>query len=166
MAADARRKRAPSLELDFRSRALWAGVVSGALAFAGLVVVRHDAPALWNGLSNGGGLVAVCVSAAAGLLTLVLVWRGTLGLARGSAALAVAAIMAGWAIAQRPRFLPGLTIAEAAAGRATLIALMVAVAVGAIVLVPSLLLLFSLLLRGRLDAPEKSVTASAPDQHG
>jgi cytochrome d ubiquinol oxidase subunit II len=154
LAADARRRRAPSLELAFRSRALRAAVVAGALALAGLLVVRHDAPSLWNGLTNGGGLVAVCFSAAAGLLTLVLVWRGTLGLARGSAALAVAAIMAGWALAQRPRLLPGLTVAEAAAGRSTLIALVVALAVGAIVLIPSLLLLFGLFLRGRLDAPE------------
>jgi cytochrome d ubiquinol oxidase subunit II len=154
LAADARRRRAPSLELAFRSRALRAAVVAGALALAGLLVVRHDAPSLWNGLTNGGGLVAVCVSAAAGLLTLVLVWRGTLAPARGSAALAVAAIMAGWALAQRPRLLPGLSVAEAAAGRSTLIALMVALVAGAIVLIPSLLLLFGLFLRGRLDAPE------------
>jgi cytochrome d ubiquinol oxidase subunit II len=164
LAADARRKRAPSLERDFRSRALWAGVVAGALAFAGLLVVRHDAPSLWNGLTNGGGLAAVSVSAAAGLLTLVLVWRGTLGLARGSAVLAVAAIMAGWAIAQRPRLLPGLTVVEAAAGRSTLIALLITVAVGAIVLVPSLVLLFGLLLRGRLDALEERVTVDGSEQ--
>jgi cytochrome d ubiquinol oxidase subunit II len=47
--------------------------------------------------------------------------------------------------------LPGLTIGQAAAGRATLIATIVGVAVGAAVLVPSLALLYSLVLRGRLD---------------
>jgi cytochrome bd ubiquinol oxidase subunit II len=151
LAADARRTQARWLELEFRSHALWAGAIAGALACAGLLVVRQDAPLLWNGLTQGGGLVAVCVSAAAGLLTLGLVWRGTFGLARASAALAVAAIMAGWAIAQRPRFLPGLTIDQAAAGPSTLIAVIVAVAIGAVVLVPSLLLLFGLFLRGRLD---------------
>jgi cytochrome d ubiquinol oxidase subunit II len=166
LAADARRRRVTSLELDFRSRALWAGVVAGALAFAGLLLVRHDVPSLWNGLTHGAGLAAVSVSAAAGLLTLVLVRRGTLGPARGSAALAVAAIMAGWAIGQRPRFLPGLTVAEAAAGQSTLIALLITVAVGAIVLVPSLLLLFGLLLHGRLDATrEEPATADGPEQH-
>jgi cytochrome d ubiquinol oxidase subunit II len=128
--------------------------MAGALAFGGLLVVRQDAPLLWHGLTHDGGLVAICGSAAAGLLTLVLVWGGTFGPARASAALAVAAIMAGWATAQRPRFLPGLTIDQAAAGRSTLIAIIVGVAIGAIVLVPSLLLLFALFLRGRLDIAE------------
>ena len=43
-------------------------------------------------------------------MPLLLVWRTRFGPARASAALAVAAIVAGWALAQRPRFLPGLTI--------------------------------------------------------
>jgi cytochrome d ubiquinol oxidase subunit II len=50
--------------------------------------------------------------------------------------------------------LPGLTVVQAAAGRSTLVALIVAVVGGAVVLVPSLALLFTLYLRGRLDTPE------------
>jgi cytochrome d ubiquinol oxidase subunit II len=53
--------------------------------------------------------------------------------------------------------LPGLTVAEAAAGRSTLVATIIGVAVGAVVLVPSLAVLYSLVLRGRLD------TAVVPD---
>jgi cytochrome d ubiquinol oxidase subunit II len=154
LAADARRLRDRSLELDFRTRALGAGVVAGAIALAGLVVVRFDARSIWDGLTSGAGLAMVVVSAAAGLTTLVLVRRNRFGLARGSAALAVTAIIAGWAFAQEPQFLPGLTISEAAAGRSTLLAVVISVAVGAIVLVPSLALLFGLFLRGRLDAGE------------
>jgi cytochrome d ubiquinol oxidase subunit II len=45
LAADARRLGEHSLELDFRARALGAGVVTGAIALAGLVVVRFDARA-------------------------------------------------------------------------------------------------------------------------
>jgi hypothetical protein len=67
----------------------------------------------------------------------VLVWRSRFGLARASAALAVAAIVAGWAVAQRPRFLPGLTVSQAAAGRSTLIVVVITVAIGAVVLVPA-----------------------------
>lgn len=151
LAADARRLGEQDLERDFRLRALWAGVVAGALAVAGLLVVRLDAPSLWNGLTNGVGLGMVGVSIAAGLVTLLLVRRSRFEVARASAALAVAAIVAGWAVAQRPRFLPGLTVNQAAAGRTTLIAVVIAVAIGAIVLVPSLILLFRLFLRGRLD---------------
>ena len=156
LAADARRLGDQALERDFRSRALWAGVVAGALALVGLLVLRLDARPIWDGLTSGAGLVMVVVSAAAGLATLVLVWRSQFGLARASAALAVAAIVAGWAVAQRPRFLPGLTVSQAAASRSTLIAVVIAVAVGAVVLVPSLLLLFGLFLRGRLDAGVES----------
>ncbi|HYT09356.1 MAG TPA: cytochrome d ubiquinol oxidase subunit II [Mycobacteriales bacterium] len=152
LAADARRLGERGLERDFRLRALWSGLVAGALALAGLLVTRADARPIWDGLSSGAGLVAVAVSAAAGLATLVLVWRSRFGPARASAALAVAAVVAGWALAQRPNVLPGLTVSQAAAGRSTLIAVTVAVAVGAVVLVPSLILLFGLFLRGRLDA--------------
>jgi cytochrome bd ubiquinol oxidase subunit II len=151
LAADAHRVGARALELDFRTRALTSGLCAGALALGGLLVVRYDAPALFNGLTSDGGAAMIGVSAAAGLMTLLLVWRNHFGPARASAALAVAAIIAGWALAQKPRFLPGLTIDQAAAGRSTLLALIVAVAGGAIVLVPSLVLLFRLFLRGRFD---------------
>jgi cytochrome d ubiquinol oxidase subunit II len=157
LAADARRLGERGLERDFRLRALWTGVVAGALALAGLVVMRADARSMWHGLTSGAGLVMVVVSAAAGLATLVLVWRSRFSPARASAALAVAAIVAGWALAQRPYFLPGLTVSAAAAGRSTLIAVVVTAAIGAVVLVPSLVLLFGLFLRGRLDA------GAAPD---
>jgi cytochrome d ubiquinol oxidase subunit II len=48
-----------------------------------------------------------------------------------------------------------LTVVQAAASRSTLVALIIAVACGAVVLVPSLALLFTLYLRGRLDTPEQ-----------
>jgi cytochrome bd ubiquinol oxidase subunit II len=125
--------------------------VAGALALAGLLVIRVSARPLWHGLTSGLGLALVVLSALAGVVTMVLVFTGRFGPARASAALAVAAVIAGWAAAQSPELLPGLTVAEAAAGRSTLIATIVAVAVGAVVLVPSLAVLYSLVLRGRLD---------------
>jgi cytochrome bd ubiquinol oxidase subunit II len=159
LAADARRQSERALAHDFRIRALAAGAGAGLAALAGLLVIRAEAPALWHGLSSGLGLALVCVSALAGVVTMVLVWRGWFGSARASAALAVAAVIAGWAAAQEPRVLPGLTVAQAAAGRATLIATIVGVGVGAVILVPSLGLLYSLVLRGRLDTV---VTEDAP----
>src|SRR5262249_15029190 len=114
LAADARRLAERSLVHDFRVRALVSGVVAGALALAGLLVIRASAPALWHGLTSGLGLALVIVSALAGVLTMVLVWLGRFAPARASAALAVAAVIAGWAAAQEPYVLPGLTVAEAA----------------------------------------------------
>jgi cytochrome d ubiquinol oxidase subunit II len=163
LAADAHRLGERTLERDFRSRSLRSGVAAGALALAGLVVVRLDARPIWDGLTSGGGLAMVGVCAAAGLVTLLLVWRSRFGPARVSAALAVAAIVAGWAIAQQPWFLPGLTVRGAAAGRSTLTAVVVAVAIGAVVLAPSLMLLFGLFLHGRLDTGTPAGAPAALD---
>jgi cytochrome d ubiquinol oxidase subunit II len=66
------------------------------------------------------------------------------------AAVAVPATIAGWAVAQNPVFLPGLTVRQAAAGHDTLVALVVAILVGALLLFPSLALLFRLALGGEL----------------
>ena len=64
----------------------------------------------------------------------------------------MAAVIGGWAVAQSPELLPGaISIEDAAAPHATLVAVMVALVLGALVLVPSLALLFRLVLRGRLD---------------
>lgn len=164
LAADAVRVGRPDLVAAFRVRALGTGVVAGALAFAGLFVVRDDARSLWDGLTSDGGLAAVLVSAAAGCATLGLVYRNKFGPARVSAALAVAAIIAGWALAQRPDFLPGLTIEEAAASHSTLVAVLVAIGIGGVVLIPSLVWLFSLFLHGRFDphAVEETVVTGGP----
>jgi cytochrome d ubiquinol oxidase subunit II len=150
LAADALRFSERTLASAFRHRALVAGLASGALALAGLLVMRHSG----LNLTRGAALALVIVSAAAGLATLVLCWRSAFGLARLTAALAVAAVVVGWAAGQAPRLLPGMTVPAAAAGRSTLVALVIAVACGAVLLVPSLALLYTLFLRGRLDTPE------------
>jgi len=165
LAADARRAELPEMATLFRARALKTGVVLGAAALAGPLVLRADARPLYDGLSSGGGLVAGFVSGAAGVAALALVYRGRFELARGSAAVAVTAIIAGWALAQQPSFLPGLTLDEAAAGRSTLVAIAVAAVIGFVVLAPSLALLFRLVLSGRFDpggeeAPADRVTGT------
>jgi cytochrome bd ubiquinol oxidase subunit II len=167
LAGDATRTGELSLARAFRARALAMGVVSGALAVVGLIVLRSDARALFDNLTSGAGLAAVIVSALAGVATLALVRAGRYEPARVSSALAVAAIIAGWGLAQRPDLLPGLTVHQAAAGHATLVALLISIAAGLVILVPSLVLLFGLVLRGRFDegAPtveEHPVPRSAP----
>ncbi|MGC2006067.1 cytochrome d ubiquinol oxidase subunit II, partial [Trebonia sp.] len=88
LAADSIRFSERALATAFRRRALAAGLVSGALALAGLFVMRDSG----LDLTRGTALVMVCVSAVAGLATLVLCWRWRFGLARLTAALAVAAV--------------------------------------------------------------------------
>jgi cytochrome d ubiquinol oxidase subunit II len=156
LTADADRN-APDLVEPFRRRALASGVVAGIAALIGLLLIRADVPALWSGLAGGAGFVAVVISAVGGIATILLVATRRYAPARLTAAIAVAGVVAGWPLAQRPRFLPGLTIAEAAASRATLVGLMIAIAAGALVLLPSLALLFRLLLRGVFDASGRGV---------
>jgi cytochrome d ubiquinol oxidase subunit II len=152
MAADSVRAGVEDLQDAFRVRALGTGVVLGALALGGLLVLRSDARQLFDGLTSGGGLVMVLASAVAGGVTLWLVWSRRFEWARLSAAAAVSCITIGWALAQSPDMLPGqLTVDEAAASEPVLVAVLIATAVGALVLVPSLWYLYRLVLRGELD---------------
>ena len=153
LAADAVRIGDEPAAAAFRRRALVSGVLAGAVAVGGLAVVHADAPRLFDGLTHGAGLAAAIVSVLLGALALGLVWRRRLDPARFAAGAAVAAVVAGWALAQRPDVLPGLTVAEAAAPTSTLVAVVVAVVAGGIIVFPALGLLFGLVLRGRLDRP-------------
>ena len=161
LSGDAVRRGDDDLERRFRARALGSGAVAGIAAAAGIVALRSDAPLLYQRLLFGRGLPAVAVSAAAGLATLVLVYRRRYEPGRYTAALAVAAVVTGWALAQAPYLLPGLTIERAAAPRDTMIALTFAVIGGGIILFPSLAVLFRLLLAGTLE-PASEVVAAPP----
>jgi cytochrome d ubiquinol oxidase subunit II len=158
LSADAERIGEPDLTRRFRARALGAGVAAGAIAVGGLVVLHSDAKPLYEGLVNGDGRVALIVSIVAGLSTLALVWRRRYELARYGAALAVSAIVLGWALAQTPILLPGLTVQQAAAPHDALVALLVALAAGSVILFPSLVVLFRLFLGGLFDRPPSAVS--------
>ncbi len=152
LAADAVRGGLSDLVEAFRRRAIGAAAVTGALVIGGIFVLRGEAPALYDGLTSGAGLAVVIASVLAGIATLALVARSRFAPARLTSALAVGAVIAGLAVAQRPDFLPGeLTLREAAAPDATMTALLVAFAIAAAILTPALSLLYRLTLRGTLD---------------
>ena len=152
LAADSVRAEQPDLAEAFRARALGAGVLTGAVAIGSLLVVRSDARPLFDGLTSGAGLVAVLASALAGAVTLALVTTRRYGPARFTAAAAVGAVTVGWALAQDPYLLPGeLTLDAGAASDTVLAALVTSVGIGMLILVPSLLYLYRLVLRGTLD---------------
>jgi cytochrome bd ubiquinol oxidase subunit II len=162
LAGDAHRHGDEGLARAFHTRALAMAVIAGALGVAGLIVLRADARELFDDLTSGAGFVAVIASAVGGIATVVLVRAGRYDPARASAALAVAAIVAGWGLAQRPELLPGLTVDEAAAGHSTLVALLISIAAGLVILVPSLMLLYGLVLRGRFDEEAPAPAEQAP----
>jgi cytochrome bd ubiquinol oxidase subunit II len=139
------------LEDAFRRRALAAALVAGVAAVGGLVVLDRDDHPLLRALLGGGALVAVIVSALAGTATVALVVRRRHQPARYTAATAVAAVIAAVAVARWPTILPGLSVDRAAAGHDTLVWITVAVLAGAVILFPSLALLFRLAMTGRLQ---------------
>jgi cytochrome bd ubiquinol oxidase subunit II len=162
LSADAARRGDAYLESQFRLRALIAGGLAGAVAIGGLAVLHSQAHHLYHGLVSGDGLPALLVSILAGIATLALVWASRFEPARYTAAVAVAAIIAGWALAQKPILLPGLTIKQAASPHDTLVLVIVAVVAGAVILFPSLGLLFRLVLRGRFDPDAELSTSPTP----
>jgi cytochrome d ubiquinol oxidase subunit II len=164
LAGDAARAGLDDVAAAFRTRALGAGVVTGAIAFAALAVVAVDGDRVGERLLEWPALAAVTTSAVAGLATLEFVRRSRFEAARYGASVAVGSVVAGWALAQRPELLPGLDVEEAAAGRPTLVATVVGVAVGAVVVVPSLAVLFRLVLRGRFDRKAAAGEHLAPQR--
>jgi cytochrome d ubiquinol oxidase subunit II len=149
LCADAERAGDRALVAWFRTRAIATALLVGLLALGGIAVLRADAPLLSTGLTHRG-LPLVVLSALAGLASILLVVRNRFVLARAAAGLAVTAVIWGWAAAQYPWLLPpDLTIAQAAAPRATLVAMLVSLVIGAVLLVPSLVFLFALFQRSQ-----------------
>jgi cytochrome d ubiquinol oxidase subunit II len=149
--AEARMRHDNELEGWFRRRALGASVVAGALALVGIAALQADARRLFDRL-RGPGLPLVVGSVAAGLAALILHRRLSPQALRVLAVTAVAAVVCGWGVAQYPYLLgTHLTVGEAASPHPTLVSIMVLLA-GALVLCgPSLVLLYLLQERGRLD---------------
>ena len=139
----------------FRRRSVIAGVVAAVVLVAGVFIVQADAPYVFSGLL-GRGLPTEIVGALAGAIALILLVRGAHRGARAAAALAVALIVISWGIAQWPYLLPtSLTIEQGAAPTGTLVALLVAVALLALLVIPGFLLLY--VLQQRRLLPEEGV---------
>jgi cytochrome d ubiquinol oxidase subunit II len=132
----------------FRDRALAAGLAAGGLAAVCLLVVLAGNPLLRAEFGHPLPIILASVSAVSGVVSLFLVyWRSPVA-ARPVAGLAAASVLWAWGAAQYPYLLPtSVTVVDAAAVPAVINATLAAVAVGAVVLVPSLWLLFRLSAR-------------------
>lgn len=151
LVADARRLGDEALVRYFRARAAAAGIVAGAAALAGVLVLRDQAEYVADRLLSEA-LPLVVVSAAAGVAVLVLVLLGRLRGTRPLAALAVAAVVWAWGVAQWPYLLPETLTVEQAAGASASITWVLAVfGVAIVVVIPSLGLLYWLDQRSRLE---------------
>ena len=101
------------------------------------------------------------LSALCGIAVLVLLRRRARRGARPLAFAAVAAVIAGWGVAQSPYLLPqDLTIADAAAPSATLTGVLIVFGVALVLVLPSIALLFTLAQR---DMVTEGSRPSPPD---
>ena len=157
LVSDARRASAEDLERYFRTRALAAAVVAGALAVAGILVLKGDAEYVYGRLTSEG-LPLVIVSGLCGLGALVLLARGASRGARPLAVGAVVAVVWGWGVAQFPYLLPEkLRIDQAAAPDPTLTGVLIVFGAAVVLVIPAIMLLFSLAQRSMIEetgAPE------------
>ena len=156
LVSDARRFGDSDLVGYFTARALAAAFVAGALAIAGIFVLREDARYVYDGLTSEG-LPLVLVSLACGLGALVLLWRGARRGVRPLAVAAVVAVIWGWGAAQYPYLLPEtLTVDEGAGASTTLTAVLVVFGIAVVVVLPALALLFTLDQRSLLEEEAES----------
>ncbi|MFJ9030922.1 cytochrome d ubiquinol oxidase subunit II [Streptomyces sp. NPDC102274] len=152
LTAAARQNQSPSLETWFSRRAVLAGVVTGAVSLAGIFVLQADSPRLFHELSHRG-LPLLIVSALSGLATLFLLKTRRPGALRMLAALAVAAVVCGWGVAQYPYLLgTHLSLSAAASPTPTLWVLVGVAGAAVLLIVPSQAILYVLHNRGRLGA--------------
>ena len=136
------------LEAYFIRRAQAAGLVTGALSLATLLELHNSDPGLWRHLT-GRALPLVILAGVTGVAVLALLTAGRPRGARVLAALGVAAVIWGWGVAQYPALLPGtaVTLSNAGAPHATLVALVVLFVAVVLIVGPSFALLF--MLQGR-----------------
>jgi cytochrome bd ubiquinol oxidase subunit II len=151
LVSDARRFGDSDLEGYFAARALAAAFAAGALAVAGIFVLRDDARYIYDGLASEG-LPLVLLSLACGLGALLALRRGARRGVRPLAVGAVVAVIWGWGAAQYPYLLPQtLTIEDGAGASETLTAVLVVFGIAVVVVLPALALLFTLDQRSLLD---------------
>ncbi len=155
LVSEARRARAVDLESYFRTRALVAAVAGGVLGAAGIVALHSDAHYLYHRLTHQGlALVIVSVLCGLGLVALLVrrAPRGTRPLAVG----AVVTVIWGWGVAQYPYLLPtSLKISDGAAPSATLHSVLIVFVVAVVLVLPSLMLLYTLGQRDLIEESEK-----------
>ena len=136
--------REPALQEDFRRMALGAAVAVGALAFGVILLGRGTALRVTDGLLTKPLAIPLqLVTAVAAVTAIVALVRRRYALARVAAVAQVSALVWGWGYAQYPAMVPGVhDIRTAAAPAITLKLVAIGLAGGALVLVPSLWVLF------------------------
>ncbi len=141
----------PELQSDFRLRALISGVALAPIAYGVFFLSYRDAPQIFKALTSWWAPWLLLVTSLSAVAALVALWRRLFTLARLFAIVQVGLILLGWGLAQYPYLaVPDYTLSSAAGPQATLRLVVIGLAVGAVLLFPSLGYLF-FVFKGRGD---------------
>ena len=140
----------------FRRKALAAAGLAGAVSLALLPLLYQDAPIVAHRFTDRS-LPFVALAVVCGFGSIAVIWTRRYVLARATAAVAVLAVLLGWAAAQYPDLAVGTATArDSAAGSANLHALLIAMGFGMAVILPAFFLLLKV-----FSGPEEQVASRA-----
>jgi cytochrome d ubiquinol oxidase subunit II len=135
----------PDLQNDFRLRALWSGLALAPIAGVVFLISKQGAPEMFHGLTRWWAPLLLGGTSFFAIGALVALWMRRFAAARLAAIGQVTLILVGWSLAQYPDLVtPDVTVDNAHAPEVTLRLLVLALGVGAMVLLPSLAFLFHL----------------------
>ena len=151
---DAARLEHQEMVVYFRQRATAMAVVAGVIALVGVFVLHADATYVFHGLTSRA-LPLVVFSGLCGVGSLAVLLRNSHRGARLLSAGAVASVVLAWGVAQWPYLLPtSLEVSQAAAPDPTLVTIAIVFGVAAVLVIPSLGLLYVLDQRSIVSEPE------------
>jgi cytochrome bd ubiquinol oxidase subunit II len=128
---------------DFRRRAMRATVAVWIAGAVPIVLAAATEPTAFGALLHPFAIAAIAVALVSGLAVIACVLLKRDAAARAAVALEAVAVLGGWFGGQAPALVPGrYTFMSAAAEDPVLTAFLIAAACGAVLLVPSLFLLF------------------------
>jgi cytochrome d ubiquinol oxidase subunit II len=134
----------PDLQDDFRRRALIAELTLAPIAVLVFFTSKHGAPDMYHHLTNWWAPLLLAWTTLFAVTVIVALWIRRFPLARLAAIGQVTTILLGWCLAQYPHLMyPDVTITNSAAPEATLRLLVIALGLGALILLPSIYYLFS-----------------------
>jgi cytochrome d ubiquinol oxidase subunit II len=157
LVGDARRLQGPDASPDlvdyFRRRTVAAAVALLGVSLVTLLLIRAESPTVFQGMAAGLGLPFAVAAVLAVLVVAFLMLRRVYFGYRVLTVIGVGSFVFAWAFGQVPYLLPGrLTIQQAAGAPAIEATLLVITVVGFALVIPSLLLLYTLDQRSALES--------------
>lgn len=143
LTVEARNNQDEKLAQAFRTRALISGAITAALGALGLLLSISEAPILWHGML-ARAIPVVVVTMLIGLGTAASVFFKRYRTARILIILEAAFLLGSWGLSQYPYIIPpDITITNAANDPNVILILLISIAIGMVILLPSLYYLFS-----------------------